>query len=84
MTVSQAIKQTRKEVTQHTEWNSNLNMWEEVIKPAGTASVSWNKARKVAYAANLLGYDRNDAYEFALQPGSWTDLLYAFLLRQFY
>ncbi len=82
MTIKKAIERTKQEVTKNTEWNTHYQMWEQQVKPAGMDTVAWMKARKLAYASELLDYDYNEAWDFALQPGGWVELLYDFIRRE--
>ena len=65
MTKTQAIKQTRAEVTELTTWSETYNAWWTCNTPPNVNPIQHLKQRKICYALELLGVDEYYAWDYA-------------------
>lgn len=80
LSISQAIKQTRKEVLDHTEWDEGFGMIYDIIRPPEYSMVQFRKLRRIRRALKLLGVRDYEIQEYlsTIGPGSMEELVRAY------
>ena len=77
LSITAAIAQARKEVTENYTWSASHHAWMSQPKPAGRSKVDHLKLRRAAYALELLGVDEYEAWTYvnSYGPASFIELV---------